>query len=764
MAKVADIQSSFSSGELSDLVQGRVDADLYRNGLDICLNYVPILQGPILRRAGTKFVAPTKAAGANAPVLVRFEFSTTQAYIIEMGNLYARFYKDNAAILLTAQNITAITQANPAVVTYAGADTYANGEEVEITGVLGMTQVNGRRFTVANVNAGANTFELSGVNSTGYTAYSSGGTVAEVYEIATPYATADLFQLKFVQSADVLYIVHPSYAPRKLTRTGHTSWTLTEIDLLDGPFLTINATATTLSLSGTTGSVTVTASSIVGINGDTGFQATDIGRYIRWKDPANNWTWLEITARASTTSVTALIRGPNASAGTATVNWRLGVWSDTTGYPAAVTFHDDRLWFGGPTSYPQRVDGSNVGDYENFAPTAANGTVGAANACTFTLNSTDVQNIRWMRSGEKGLQVGTVKAEWLLRASTQNEAITPTNVSAKPSTEHGSASIDPVRAGKATLFVQRAKRKLREMTSPVGADGAEAPDLTQLAEHVTAGGFVQLCYQQEPYSIVWGCRVDGTLLSMTYERTDEALSAGWARHVLGGTGTAGGGQPVVESVAAIPSADGTRDEVWVVVKRYIGGATVRYVEYLTKFFDDDDLAEDQFFLDCGATYSGVSTATIGGLWHLEGQTVSALVNGAVVPTEVVTNGQITVDVAGTKIQVGYTYNSDGRAMRAISGAANGTSMGKTKRINRAGFLFFRTGGFKFGRDFDHLDELTFRTTATPLGQAVPLYSGIKSEPFNGDYDMDAQVCWRQSQPLNGVILAQFPQYDTQDRL
>ena len=71
--------------------------------------------------------------------------------------------------------------------------------------------------------------------------------------------------------------------------------------------------------------------------------------------------------------------GPNASAGTATINWRLGVWSITTGFPGAVCFNEDRFVFGGPTNYPQRVDGSNSGEYENFAPTNAAGTVGDAN-------------------------------------------------------------------------------------------------------------------------------------------------------------------------------------------------------------------------------------------------------------------------------------------------------------------------------------------------------------------------------------------------
>lgn len=763
MAKASDIQSNFAGGEFSELVQGRVDLPRYKSGLALCQNYITMLQGLSIRRPGTRYVAPTKAAGSSAPALFPFEFSTTQAYIIEGGNLYFRFYKDNAAILLAPQNITGITQANPAVVTYAGADTYANGDEVEIYGVAGMTQVNGRRFTVANVNAGANTFQLQGVNSTGYTAYSSGGTVAEVYEVATPYATAHLFQLQTAQSADTLYIAHSSYAPRKLTRTGHTSWTLTEIDFLDGPYLPINPTATTLTLSAVTGSVDVTASAITGINNDTGFQVTDIGRLIRWKDAANNWTWLEITARTSTTVVTATIRGADASATTATVNWRLGLWSDTTGYPAAVTFFGDRLWFGGSTSAPQRIDSSNTGDYENFAPTNAAGTVGDSNACAFTLNSADVQNIRWMRTDEKGLLVGTVKAEWVVRPSAQGEAITPTNVSAKPSTKHGSAQVTPVEAGRAVVFLQRAKRKLREMIYQLDQDGFGAPDMTQLAEHITKTGVVQMAYQQEPLSIIWAARTDGTLLGCIYERSVESLILGWQRHVIGGVGTAGGGAPVVESVAVIPSPDGSRDELWMVVKRYINGQTVHYVEYMNKLFEESDADEDALCLDCAVTYDGAATAIISGLWHLEGQTLAVHANGAILPNVTVTNGTVTITKASTLVNFGYTYNSDMKTLRPDVGASDGTGMGKTKRINRLGLFLWRTGGLFFGRDFDNLNEIIFRLAGDPTDTAVPLFSGIKSETFDGDYDMNAQICIRQNTPLPGAIRGIYPMLVTQDR-
>jgi len=74
------------------------------------------------------------------------------------------------------KTITGITAANPPVVS-STAHGYANGDLVFIDGVVGMTQVNKRVFVVAN--QAANTFELKGVDGTGYTAYVSGGTAAK---------------------------------------------------------------------------------------------------------------------------------------------------------------------------------------------------------------------------------------------------------------------------------------------------------------------------------------------------------------------------------------------------------------------------------------------------------------------------------------------------------------------------------------------------------------------------------------------------------
>ncbi|MDP3939807.1 MAG: hypothetical protein Q8R92_16945 [Deltaproteobacteria bacterium] len=735
MPKVSPIQTSFNSGEWSPLMYGRVDLDAYRTALATCLNLIPTVQGPIIRRPGTYFAAEVKDS-AKATRLVRFEFSIAQAYVLEFGDLYTRFFTNN----------TQITQGGAA------------------------------------------------------------------YEISTPYLEADIFELNHVQSADVLYIAHKDYTNRKLSRhkvatlastissavtvaigeievaydsltiapggsltvngevqvvNTHT-WTLDTLSFLDGPYLPVNAEDTTLTLGGTTGSVSVTASSTVGINGGDGFLLTDIGRLIRWKDGANNWTWLTITGYTSTTVVTATISGPDASATTATANWRLGLWSDTTGYPSTVVFYEDRLCWGGTRDYPQRIDMSKTGDYENMAPTAADGTVTDDNAVSITLNSNDVQYIRWMTNDEKGLMVGTSSSEWIVRPSTQSEALSPTNVAAKESTFHGSAAVSPVKAGKATLFVQRSGRKLRELAYVYELDGFRSPDMTLLAEHVTQGGIKEMAYQQDPHSILWCVRNDGVLAAFTYERDQKVI--GWHRHIIGGySDAAQTADPVVESVAVIPASDGVRDEVWLVVRRYINGGSKRYVEYMTKAWDQGDEAEDAVHWDGALTYDGVTTTSLTGADHLAGETVKIWADGASQPDAVVSaGGVITLARSASVVHVGYGYNSDGKMLRPEAGAADGTAQGKLQRSHRIIFRFMDMAGIKVGANFNttgsgKLTNLTFRQTDDATGTAVPLFTGDREVAWNGDYTTENYVCWRMDTGGPGTIVAVMPQMHTQDR-
>lgn len=227
------IQRSFSGGEISPALYARVDTAKYASGLRTCRNMMIMRHGGAQNRSGSTFVCEVKDSTKTVR-LIPFVFNSSQTYVLEFGDEYMRVIKDGVQQKLATQNITGITKANPAVVTYSGSDTYANGNEVYISGVSGMTEVNGRWFKVANLDSGANTFELqnmagTNINSSAYTTYTSGGTLAEVYEITTPYDQTDLFELQFVQSGDVITIVHPDYAPRELTRAGDTSWTLSTV-------------------------------------------------------------------------------------------------------------------------------------------------------------------------------------------------------------------------------------------------------------------------------------------------------------------------------------------------------------------------------------------------------------------------------------------------------------------------------------------------------------------------------------------------------
>lgn len=764
MTRASPIQNSMNGGEISPQLLGRQDVPKYASSLYACLNWEPFSQGGLTRRPGTLFLTQTKYHNKRS-ILRPFQYSVQQNYVLEFGDLYVRWFTAHGILTMATQSITGITKAATAVVTYSGSDTYANGDRVYISGVVGMTQVNNREFIVANVDGGANTFEITDtdgtpVDSSGYDTYDSAGSIGEILEVTTPYTEADLPLLRIVQSADVLYLLHPDYAPRTLVRASATSWTLNVINFTDGPYDALNATATTLTPSGATGSITITASAPTGINGGTGFVAGDVGRLVRIRE-GSTWGYGQITAVATTVSMTMTVFSTLTNTN-AKVNWRLGIWSTTTGWPADGTFFEDRLVLGGAESYPQRWDASKSGIYTNFSPSATDGTVANDNAIAFTLNSSDVNSIRWIRDNEKGLVVGTARGEWLCKASSLGEALTPTNVTGKPSTKHGSEPIAPVLAGKAILFAQRAATKIRELVYVFEADGFKAPDLSLLAEHITRPSLVELAYQEQPQPIVWAPRSDGVLLGMTYERDQDVVA--WHRHELGGASNADGDEiPVVESVCVVPAPEGDRDELYLVVKRYINGGTKRYVELMTKVWDTDDLQEDGFYVDCGWTsVASPASAEVTGLWHLEGQTVGVYVDGAQHPNVTVTNGKVTLDHTGSIRTLGYFYNSDAITMPVEAGAQDGSAQTKTKRISRLGFWLLDTLGLTYGPSFDKLTEILVRRWGDTLGSATPVATGVFRGRFEGDYDRLGQVYFRAAGPFPATVLAITAQLTTMD--
>ena len=674
MARVAVQLTNFTGGELSPRLDGRNDLAKYSTGCKTLENMVVYPHGSAARRSGTQYVAEVKDSSKETR-LIPFEFSTTQTYILEFGNQYIRFYKDNGQIL-------------------------------------------------------------------------SGGSA---YEISSPYLESELFDIKYAQSADVMYICHPNHAARKLSRTGHTAWTLTEVDFQNGPFMDHNIETTTLAAGHTSvgSSGNLTLSSTTGVNNNQGWLSTDVGRLVHFKDGH-----YKITARTSATvAVATCVVSP--SSGSASTDFALGSFSDTTGHPSCVTFFEQRLVFAATLSQPQTLFFSVSGDYENMDDNY-HGTVADDDAIIYTIASNQVNAIRFM-TATRTLIIGTAGGEFAVSGGGTDIAITPTNILIKKQSNNGAANVDALAVGNATLFLQRAKRKLRELAYNFDVDGYVAPDLTILAEHISEGGFKQLSYQQEPNQIIWCVRNDGQLIGLTYQREQEVVA--WHRHIFGGAFSSG--NAVCESVATIPTDD-SEYQTWVIVKRTIDGATKRYIEYIhnLNFDETDDTSFN--FLDSQLSYDGSPVTILSGLSHLEGQTVSILADGATHPDKVVSSGEITLNRSASKVKVGLGFTSLLQTMRLDAGSQNGTSQSKTKRIYEITIRLYESLGVEVGPDLNNMERIPFRSSANLMNSGVGVFTGDKEVEFRGNYETDGFIFVRQDQPLPLTILSLYPKLQTND--
>jgi len=792
MARVSSIVTNFRAGELSPRLEGRIDLQKYNEAAQTLQNMLVFPQGGTTRRPGTKFAGRSKDGGKVR--LINFEFSDEQAYVLEFGVNYIRFFKDGGILTEAVKNITGITKANPAVVT-SNSHGFSNGDRVFISGVVGMTQVNNLEFTVAG--ATTNTFQLSGVNSSAYTTYSSGGTVGKIVEVTTTYSITDIFEINHAQSADVLYLAHKDHEPAKLTRTTATSFTLSDIAFVDGPYLDENLTDTTLYASSDTGTITITASASL-------FTSADVGRLIRFREVlevtydewaastsyANNefvrydghvykqvtgstqtsgntppvhtsgtetygaidWEYrhddtgyAKITVFTSATVVTAVVQEDDGGifvlphnvvgSSNATKKWSLGAFDGDQGFPRAVAFYEERLYFAGTTGQPQSIFGSVTADFENHTPGTEDD-----KAVNITIASDQVNVIKHLLPA-RFLQVLTTSSEFTLSGGTGTTPVTPTNINVLRETTFGSSDIRPLRAGNSTILIQKGLEKVKEITFDLDTDGLLGVDLSILADHLPRGGLTDMIWQQEPELILWFVHSDGGLIGLTYDRANGAV--GWHDHDLGGSG-------IVESITAIPS--GAEDQVYLSVKRTINGDTVRHIETLTTIDFGDDVG-DAFYVDSGLTYSGSATTTITGLNHLEGETVAILADGAAHADKTVSGGSITLDRSSSKVHVGYSYSSIVETLRMEAGADDGIAQGKIKRIHGVTARFFKSVGAEIGPDVNNLDRLPFRDSSMDMDTAIPLFSGDKEIFFPSGYDNDARVVIRQNQPLPMTVLA-----------
>ncbi len=669
MPRIEPLQPSFNAGEINPRLAARLDFAKYASALEECTNLVPLPEGGLTRRPGSRYIAEVEASD-KATRLLPFEASATQQHIIELNELGMHFFfrqgqlfvLDTDAVITNGTFDTDITgwddRSTGGVGNQISHDATFERLAIETSGVAAddigwaeqdVTTTNtGQQhvikfrvwgdpddrieFRVGSTSTGEE-IKASQDYRTGYHCVSFTPDVSPFYvqfrnlganadktiyiddvsfldneavEIDSPYLEEDLFGIARAQSADVMYMFHPDVPPYKLERRGLADWSLVQVAWQDGPYLDENTTPTTLDPGAATGlGITVTASSTEGINDGAGFLASDLHRLIRLKN-GTEWGWAIIVGVTDSLNVTVDIKKDFAAA-TANAQWRLGSWSDTTGWPATGGFFEQRLYKAATSNQPQTLWASQTADFENHTPDNFQTTVEDDDALDFTLSADSINEIYWLSAGENTLSIGTSGGEWV--PSAEGITITPLDITIRRQTTHGSVQfVNPLRVGPIVLFAQRAGRRIREFGFNFETDGFIAPDMTRLAQHITVSGIKEMAYQQEPDSLVWVVLNNGKLLNMTYRRDEDVV--GWARHVLGGN--FGGNDAVVESVATIIGSDDAgqvqssadRNEVWVVVKRSINGGTKRYVEVLERDFIEDHDQEDAYYSDSLITFDG----------------------------------------------------------------------------------------------------------------------------------------------------------------
>ena len=514
--------------------------------------------------------------------------------------------------------------------------------------------------------------------------------------LVTPWTEDQLAQINWTQSADTLLVVHPDVPPKKITRTSHTDWTVTDWsfasdnDAVHQPYHKFADPEVTMAASGTSGSVTLTASA-------DHFEAAHVGVRFRIEQKQ-----VEITAVASPTSATADVKESLGST-SATEDWDEQAFSDARGWPVSVCFHQDRLVVGGARDLPNRLWLSKSSELFNFD-------LGEGlddEAIEFSILSDSVNAIRAVFSG-RHLQVFTSGAEWMVTGS----PLTPENVQLNRQTRIGAPvdrTVPPRDVDGATLFVSRHGDELREFLFADVAQAYQAADLALLAQHLLRAPLDQdYDTARRLFHLV---NADGTLATVTVYRSEQVTA--WSLSETDG------------AIGALAVVDGT---VYLAVER---NST-----YLLEKFDA------ALNVDSGLTGASASPKTTwSGLDHLEGRTVKVTADGALRNDAVVDNGAVTLDQPASAVEIGLAYAHRVEPLPPAAGGTTGARPGSKVRLVALTLRLMETAALciDLGKGFK---DQPFKKIATGGILDTP------PVPFSGDKTLRA-LGWKQdgTQPL-----------------
>lgn len=568
-------QLSFTGGEVAPALFGRIDQIKYEQGLRTCRNHMIMRHGGATNRPGTKFVAEVKDSNKKVK-LVPFVFSDTQTYALEFGDQYIRVVKNG------------VQQTVSGVAAWVSGTSYVVGDLVVDVGI-NYYCITAHTAAPANQPPGVLWHTLTG----------------NIFEIPTPYLEAQLPEIIFAQSADVITLVHPNHAPRELSRTGDTAWVLSVITFAPG----ISA-PTSPAVSGTAGTLNfiyhVTSIASEDFEESLAVLASGVSLKAPTTSQPHTIVWTEEPA-AQEYNIYLEVNGIAGFIGVAAGNKFIndGIQPDTIdtaptarnpfsgagNFPSTVSYFQQRIVFANTDNKPETVFTSRVGQFGNFTRSSP---LQDDDAVTFTLAGREVNEIRHLI--ELGtLVLFTTGGEWGVRGD-EAGVLSPVDINPKQHSYNGSGTLPPLVVGANALYLQARGSVVRDLGFDFQVDGYRGNELSIFAAHLfDRFTLVDWAYQQIPHSIVWAVRSDGALLGLTYVREHQVWA--WHRHDTDG---------LYENITVVP--EGNEDVPYVVVNRTINGVTRRYIEqWATRQVDPDNI-EDSIFMDSSLSLDGTNTS------------------------------------------------------------------------------------------------------------------------------------------------------------
>lgn len=579
-----------------------------------------------------------------------------------------------------------------------------------------------------------------------------------IADVDTPFIPSDLPGLKFVQSADTMFFVHPRFKPVMLTRSSHTSWAFKTLEFLptiaaptelkatasgfvDDTDTYVERTVTykvsavndresesmpSAGVEATTLSTWVSGAKVelswAAVTGAVRYEVYKNSRgYYAWIGSAEGTTFTDDNIEGDSSMGPKEDRDPFASAGD---------------YPGAVGIYQQRMVFGRTNNEPQTVWMTETGAFDSMAVSYP---LRDDNAIVATADSKQMNEIRHFIPLRRAVVMMTSGAEFQMSAGRNSDAITPTAIHFEPQSYWGCSNVPPIVSGDSILFVSNSGRVVRDLTYEYTADGYRGNDMSVLAEHLFTSPVADWAYQQNPWSTVWVCLENGKLLTFTYMREQEIWA--WSEHE----------SEDCEFISVTSVREDAEDNVYFVTRR--GGKY--YVEFQERRRYGDDMA-DSFYVDCGLRYNNpaepIKTIT-SGLEHLKGKKVTVLADGSVVRDQTVSaSGSLTLPFAAGKISVGLGYRTVVETLDPELKSQEGATVGLRKNVAYASFHLRESRGLKAGPSENKLVELKF--DPPPVWGAAPrLESGVVTLTLPGDHRDEATVTFVQEDPLPMTVLA-----------